>query len=527
MSEGKGFSSRKPSFGASLKTFFWPIHSHELFKFLPLFCMAFFIGFNYSILRTMKDTMLVTAESSGAEVLPFIKVWGIVPAAILITWIYGKLNNRFSKEQVFHTMILIFMAFFALFTFVLYPIRDYLHPHQTADMLETILPVGCKGAIAMFRYWLFSSFYIMSELWSSTILLMLFWGVANEVTQVGEAKRFYGLIAIGLNIATVTSGQVSYFLSTTNFTLIKGGNPWEQTLILLTGVVLFCGFMIITTYRYLTQKLANREFRDNVSSKKEPKIHMSMKENLSLLGRSKYLLYIALIVLAYNLVINLIEVIWKDQVKQLYSNPNDFNAYMSQVSSLTGLISMLTAFFISGHLIRKAGWTITALAPPIILLLTSIGFFIFFFGRNELLGVLTFLGTSPLALVVFFGSAQNCLARAAKFALFDTTKEIAFVPLSSDLKLKGKAMIDGVGSRLGKSGGSLIHQVLLIIFATISASAHIVAGVLFGAIALWIIAVVALGKQFNALVAKLPEKDLPLAPAPVEEEKEAAVLPSN
>lgn len=512
---------------SALRSYLWPIHSNELFKFLPLFAMAFFIGFNYSILRTMKDTMLVTAESSGAEVLPFIKVWGIVPAALLITLIYGRLNNRFSKDRVFYTMIVIFMVFFAIFTFLLYPIRDYLHPHKTADVLETMLPAGFKGLIAMFRYWLFSSFYIMSELWSSTILSMLFWGVANEVTQVGEAKRFYGLIAIGLNIATVTSGQVSYFLSTTNFLFIKHHNPWEQTLILLTVVVLFCGFMIMTIYRYLSRKLAHREMKDSVSSKAEPKIHMSMKENFSFLSKSKYLFYIALIVLSYNLVINLVEVIWKDQVKQLYSNPNEFNAYMSQVSSLTGLISMFTAFFISGHLIRKCGWTVTALAPPIILLLTSVGFFIFFFGRNDLMGVLTFLGTSPLALVVFFGSAQNCLSRAAKFALFDATKEIAFVPLSAEAKLKGKAVIDGVGSRLGKSGGSLIHQVLLLIFSTISASAHIVAGLLFAAITLWIGAVVALGKQFNALVGgKTPTKDALPSPSP-EEEKEAAVLSSN
>lgn len=489
---------------SAVRTYLWPIYGQEHVKFLPLFCMAFFIGFNYSILRTMKDTMLVTAEDSGAEVLPFIKVWGIIPAALLITLIYGKLNNRLHRDRVFYSMIGLFMGFFAIFTFFLYPIRDYLHPHETADWLQSILPPGFKGLIAMFRYWLFSSFYIMSDLWSSTILSMLFWGVANEVTQVGEAKRFYGLIAIGLNIASVSSGQVSFFLSTNTIdtSLFYRDNPWEQTLIFLTLVVLFCGAMIMGIYRYLSRKLETTQVHISPQSrfKESPKIHMSMKENFIYLWRSKYLLYIAVIVLSYNLIINLVEVIWKDQVKQLYPSPNEFNAYMSQISSLTGLISMFTALLISGHLIRRCGWTITALAPPIILLITSIGFFFFFFGRNDLLGVLTFFGTSPLALVVFFGSAQNCLSRAAKFALFDATKEIAFVPLSSEAKLKGKALIDGVGSRLGKSGGSLLHQALLLIFATISASAHIVAIMLFIVITVWISAVLALGKQFNALV---------------------------
>lgn len=454
--------------------------------------------------------MLVTAENSGAEVLPFIKVWGIVPAALLITFLYSRLNNKMHRDRVFYIMIGIFIAFFALFTFLIYPIRDLLHPHGMADTLTTLLPKGFKGLIAMFRYWTFSVFYVMSELWSSTILSMLFWGVANEVTQVGEAKRFYGLIAIGLNIATIAASQVSFYLSmsTLNSFLPFADNPWQETLILLTTVVIFCGLVIMGIYGYLNKKLAERheKISPNTPRKEKQRVQMSMRENFALLGKSKYLLYIAIIVLSYNLVINLIEVIWKDQVKQLYSDPNQYNAYMSQVNSLTGLISMFTALFISGHLMRKCGWTFTALLPPVILFVTSLGFFFFFFGKDDLLGMIAYFGTSPLALVVFFGSAQNCLSRAAKFALFDATKEMAFVPLTSEMKLKGKAVIDGVGSRLGKSGGSLIHQGLILVFSTISASAHIVAILLFGAIIFWVGAVLSLGKHFNALVNTLTGK---------------------
>lgn len=490
-----------------MRAFFWPVRSTELKKFLPLFFMAFFIGFNYNVLRNLKDALLITAASSGAEVIPFIKVWGILPGAVLMTFLYSRLNNRFHREQVFYSMVGLFLAFFAFFTFVLYPLRDSLHPHATADFLATYLPTGFKGLIAMFRYWTFSSFYIMSELWSSAVLSMLFWGFTNEITRLGEAKRFYSLIAIGLNFAAVNAGQVSVFLTgsylRTHLHLLQ--DEWQQTVVLLTVVVLASGLIVLGLYRYLTHHVLSKTDSDYVHPTKREKIKLSMRENFAYLARSRYLMSIAIIVLSYNIVINLVEVIWKDQVRQLYPDPNAFTAYMGQITSITGAISMLLSFLVSGHMIRKYGWTISAVFTPLVLLVTSACFFFFFFGGQYMLGLLATFGTSPLALVVFFGSAQNCLSRASKFTLYDATKEMAFIPLSLESKLKGKAAIDGVGSRLGKSAGSFIHQALLLIFSTISASAHIVAAILLGVITYWIWNVLTLGRQFQAI--ETPESE--------------------
>ena len=483
-----------------LRSYLWPIRSFELKKFIPLFLIAFFIGFDYNILRNMKDALLVTAKSSGAEVLPFIKVWGILPGAVLITAIYSKLNNRLSRDKVFYWMIGMFLTFFAIFTFVLYPNQDLLHPHGLADRLEAFLPKGFKGIIAMFRYWTFSSFYIMSELWSSTILSMLFWGFANEVTRLGEAKRYYGLIAIAFNMAAIFSGQTSIFISG-EFLQNKlhiVSDPWHQSVILLSGIIILSGICIVGLYRYLTHHVIP-SIPGEPAKEPKKKIRMSMRENFAYLFRSKYLLYLALIVLSYNVVINLVEVIWKDQVRQMHPDPGAYIGYMSQITSITGVISFFISLLISGQVIRRFGWTTAAVITPLMFLITSVAFFFFFFGGNALLGALTVAGTSPLFLAAFFGSMQNCFSRAFKFTFFDSTKEMAFIPLSLESKLKGKAAIDGVGSRLGKSAGSFIHQGLLMMFVTIGASAHIVAVIVFLVIGIWLMAALSLGKQFNQL----------------------------
>lgn len=513
-----------PEFG-KLRAFFWPVRRYELKKLIPMLLIFFFISFDYNVLRTLKDGLVITAKSSGAEVIPFIKVWVLFPGAVLMTFLFTRLSNRFTRETVFYTMTSLFLGFFFLFAFILYPNRESLHPHALADSLQMTLPEGFKGLIAMFRHWTFTGFYVMSELWGNIILSLLFWGFANQVTRLHEAKRFYGLFGIGANFSGVAAGQTSVYLCRHiyNPNLPFGTDAWGQSLVMLVSLVLLAGFLALFLFWWMNKKVLNQSIysdQPDLQCPAQENKRLSMRESISYLVKSPYLLSIAVIVIAYNLVINLVEVVWKHEVSELYPDPNDFSVYMNQVITWIGVIATLTALFITGNAIRRVGWTFTALLTPVILLTTSIGFFTFFFLKEGFSDTITLLlGTSPLALVVFFGSMQNCLCRAAKYSVFDATKEMAFVPLSPECKLKGKAVIDGMCSRLGKSGGSVIHQGLLIIFATIPAGAPYVAAFLLAIIALWTYATASLGKKFTALTTQKP-----LEPAAANVKSEGTVL---
>ena len=96
-------TAEKP-FG-KLRSFLWPIHMHELKKVLPMFLMFFCISFNYTILRDTKDTLIVTAPGSGAEAIPFIKLWLVVPSAVVFMLIYAKLSNILNKQALFYAVL--------------------------------------------------------------------------------------------------------------------------------------------------------------------------------------------------------------------------------------------------------------------------------------------------------------------------------------------------------------------------------------------------------------------------------------
>lgn len=492
---------KKAEFG-KLRSFFWPVHSYELKKLLPMFLMFLFISFNYTILRDTKDTLIVT--SSGAETIPFLKVWGVVPAAVVFMLIYAKLSNILSKESLFYAAIAPFLVFFALFVYILYPNREALHPNASADYLQSILPVGLGGLIACYRNWTFSLFYVLSELWGSAVLSLMFWGFANDIMRVTEAKRFYTLLGMGANLALVISGPAIIYFSDIRKTLPPDVDAWQVSLNYLMTMVVIAGLLIVGIYWWMNRNVLNDpQFYDPKEEKKvkKEKPKMSLTESFAFLFRSKYILSIAVLVIAYGICINLVEVTWKSQLKLQYPNANDYNAFMGKFSTITGIVT-ICMMFIGGWVIRKKGWGFAAMITPIVLLLTGAAFFSFVIFRENLSGYIAAIGTTPLMLAVIFGMAQNIMSKSTKYSLFDPTKEMAYIPLDQESKVKGKAAIDVVGARLGKSGGSFIQQGLLVAFGTIAAITPYVAVAMVVIIGLWLVAVRSLNKQFLALTSE-------------------------
>ena len=488
----------KPEF-SRWRAFFWPVHAYELKKIIPMLLMFFFISFNYTILRDTKDTLLVTS-SAGAEAIPFVKVWGVVPAAILFMLIYAKLSNVLSRENLFYATIVPFILFFALFVTLLYPHFDALQLNNLADSLKQTLPKGANGFVEAIRNWPFVLFYILAELWGSVVLSLLFWGFANDITRISEAKRFYALFGLGANLALLVSGPTIVLVSNIRDRLPAGVDAWQVSLNYLMSFVVIAGIGVIAVYWYINRYvLTNPLFFDTTEKKaRKEKPKMSIGESLVFLAKSRYILCIAALVVCYGISINLIEVTWKSQLKLQYPLQNDYSRFMGYFSTATGAVTILMMLFVGGNAMRKS-WKFAAMLTPIILLLTGTAFFGFVLFRDSLTSYIIALGTTPLYLAVIFGAIQNIMSKSSKYSLFDPTKETTYIPLDPESKIKGKAAIDVVGARLGKSGGSIIQQGLLIACGSIAAITPYVAIVLFGIIAIWIYAIRALNTQFLQL----------------------------
>lgn len=475
----------------------WPIHAYELKKILPLLFMKFFISFTYGVLTTMKDAFVVTAKGSGAEVIPILKGWIVLPIALGATLLYSKLANSYRRSVLFYGIISCFMAFVVIYGFVLYPNIDALSPHASADWILDKVGHHNSHWVAIYRNWIPSVFFVVAELWGSIVIFLLFWGFVNHICNFNEAKRCYNMFIAGGDLAQMFTGPVVCY-----FTGKYIGAHFHLALQSLVWVVLFFGAMIMALHFLLTRKILKDERLYQPEEKTQPletKTKLSLLESIKFIAKSKHLRWIAVMVIAYGLTMNLTEVTWKANLKLLHPDTGGYQSFMASVSSWVGVCSFMITLFFSGALIRSAGWLKCAQLPPIVIGITSLTFLTLFLNPEWLAPLGGYFNMTPLLMIVLFGAFQNISTKVMKYAFFDSTKEMAYIPLDMESKVKGKAAIDVIGSRLGKSGAAWIQIVLIQIVGTgsVLSITHALIPIIACTVLFWIFSVRSLNKEFN------------------------------
>ncbi|KAE9600504.1 hypothetical protein Lal_00045406 [Lupinus albus] len=463
-------------------------------KIIPLGFMFFCILFNYTILRDTKDVLVVTAKGSSAEIIPFLKTWVNLPMAIGFMLLYTKLSNVLSKQALFYAVILPFIAFFGAFGFILYPLSSYIHPEALADKLLNILGPRFLGPLAILRIWSFCLFYVMAELWGSVVVSVLFWGFANQITTVDEAKRFYPLFGLGANVALVFSGRTVKYFSNMRQHLGPGVDGWAISLKAMMSIVVGMGFAICFLYWWVNNYVS----LPTRSKKKKDKPKMGTMESLKFLVSSRYIRDLATLVVAYGISINLVEVTWKSKLKAQFPSPNEYSSFMGDFSTATGIVTFVM-MLLSQFVFDKYGWGVAAKITPTVLLLTGVAFFSLILFGGPVAPIIAKFGMTPLLAAVYVGAMQNIFSKSAKYSLFDPCKEMAYIPLDEDTKVKGKAAIDVVCNPLGKSGGALIQQFMILTFGSLANSTPYLGGILLVIVLAWLAAAKSLDTQFTEL----------------------------
>jgi len=442
----------------------WPIKSSELKKFMPMAILMFTVLFNYNIVRGLKDSIVMTMV--GPEVISFIKLWAEMPAGVLFVIIYAKMCNRMSTERAFRYIVTFFVSFFMLFAFVLFPMREVFHPNpEIVQHYIEVLP-NLKWFVTIWGKWSFVLFYVMVELWPAIVCGLLFWQLANKITSTEESTRFYPFFSFFGQANLLISGTVIvYFASDSHcFANFFNGitNKTEITIKSLMMLVGISGAACLGLHYFIEKNVMAKD--KQLKIKTDNVLHLGLKDSAKIILSSKYLWLICVLMISYATAVNLIEGLWFSKVRELYPEQADFMAYMGRMMIWLGIFVLLCSL-LGSTIIRRFGWFCGAIITPVITLIVGSMFFTFAEFQESL--PLIFMGlitASPLMIIVWVGALQNILLKGVKYSIFDATKEMVYIPLNDELKTKGKAAVDVIGTKIGKSLGAFVQFATFTIF---------------------------------------------------------------
>ncbi len=461
----------EPQFG-KLRATFWPIHGFEVKKFLPMALMMFCALYNYTVLRNYKDAIVLHEIGKGS--INVCKLFITLPLAMLFFVLYSKMSNALSKERLFYTCTLIFVAFFSLWGFVFYPIRDSLMPDAMAleNFAQTIPALYWQ--ILTFGKWFYALYYAMAELWGSVVVSLLFWQFANQITRVTEAKRYYAMFGLIGNFGAILAGLVLQWTEPlSKEIIIDGWNSDGIHAVMNLIPVLVLAFVFMYLYRFTNTSVMtdSRLYDPSEVKPKKKKEKPTLGESLKLVFSSKYLLLILILVVGYGVSVNLVEVTWKSRVSQYFPDRAAKSSFFGNYAVIAGFVTILF-MLIGQNIVRIWGWFVAAIATPIVILGTGTIFFTTIVAEDMLDWLYAALTMSPLLLSIYVGLFFQVFSKSTKYSLFDSTKEMSYIPLSDELKVKGKAAVDVVGGRLGKSGGAFIQTMMISLLAGSAANPY-------------------------------------------------------
>ena len=211
----------------------FPIHTHELKKFIPLTSIFFMISLNYSLLRSVKDVYVI--KYAGVEAIYYLKLFGVTPSILALTLLYNRISKIVDRDRKFQIVMGYFFVFFGLAYFLM-PYLKVVQLDRLANSLNTSFP-RLKGLWEPIRYWPASLFYINAEAWGTMALGVLFWTFVNEITSVEQSKRFYSFLSLGSSVGLIVAGLLLKSLQD-HLTVIIG---------LIVGIV---GTISITYHRF-------------------------------------------------------------------------------------------------------------------------------------------------------------------------------------------------------------------------------------------------------------------------------------
>ena len=391
------------------------------------------IGFN--VMRGMRETVVFQFGKNGALYTPFIRMMCILPISALLFVYYLYVKRRSSTLHAYYAIVLPILTYFVAYaTFTeSHVVMMTQHSAWLQAWIDYYPPIEFIAGILV--HWDKTLYYVFCEAWGPFTLVILFWQIANETYTESEAKTLYPVFSMlggaGIIISALLIGQMGHH---PNITLL--------TTQVICAIGLINCWLVTLIWQGRTEYLAAK-----------PKHSIGLRQGIKLALTTPHILYLTLCIISFSILCNIYENSVRNIILQHYQSEQAVFKFWGSFFMGKGLL-VVSANILSKFLLRRVGWFYVAITTPIV----------------SIASIHIALSIPSLNLVSIFGQTQYLLSLlalllqlnfAVKYAFFDPTKEMAYIPLTDAQKTYGKTVADGLGSRAGNIGSGLVQTIAI------------------------------------------------------------------
>jgi ATP:ADP antiporter, AAA family len=404
----------------------------ERLRTLGLFVFFFLVIAAFWVQKPIRTSRFLT--SVGPEYLPLVKL-GTALLVLPVVLLYSSLAARYRREY----LVYLCGAVFAVASLVFWWIFSR---------------AGEAATWSSYVYFFYVDIF-------NSVMVALFWSFANDLNTPEQARRSYGVIGAG----GIVGGAAGSALTGWSVHSIGAAN------LLLVCIALLAVIAIIA-------RLVARTHSPGEVPASPPRGEASLREAVAgarLTFTSRYLLAVALVVVGYEIVSNIVDYQFNTMVASRYRSEAAIAAFLGQFSTASNVGSLLVQLVLTTWILTQWGPRIGLLVLPVVLALGS--------------GAFLVLPVFSLIAATFFSDA------ALAYSLNQTSKEVLYTPTDEATKYQAKAFIDMFLMRLAK-GISAVLILASMAWWVPSAGVHWLGLVSLVVVAVWITVAYAAGRSF-------------------------------
>jgi len=383
------------------------VYPGEVPKALLLFINSFLIMFGYYQIKAVRSGLLLSAHDAS------IQSYLAIPQAILLIFVvkwFSKVASRYPRH-----LLITYVTLFCISNLILFNIMNW---------------AGVSVSVMGIVFFIWIGMY-------NLLIPAQFWGFANDIYSEEEGKRLFPLIAFGASLGGVVgplfAKQIVGFMGSYGMMLVT------------SAVLVLCIFMTWVIHNRDVREVRAAAAGGTAKAKEQP---LEKSGGFKLIFKSRYLLYIALMIGLYNFINALGEFMFSSLQQKVAlrvlgtaaSGGADLQNYISSAfagyQSLGSIIGMLVQLFLVSRIFRWVGISGALLFLPVI----ALGGY----------GFATF-GAS-LLLMKWIKAVEN----GTDYSLMKTARSALFLITKREEKYKAQAAIETFFVRGGDTLNALV-----------------------------------------------------------------------